>query len=140
MATGVSGGPPGSAFIAGKAGYVQVLDEDTQATTSYPMGEWQVPLKAEFIRRNNFNSLGYQDGVSGFKAAELTVRGPYAIGATPIVVGGFYWFYLGITADGPVEFAVYAHVSQIVPVNKSEGAPDIEVRCDSVGQFTIATQ
>lgn len=129
-----------STFLAGKIGYVAIYDEDTQNTTFYPFAKWSFPMKEEFIKRNNFNSLGYQDGVGGFQSVAPTLSGPWAGGFPPLANGGWYWIYLGLTSDGPLEYGAYVHFSEITPDNDAEQAPNLEIKCDSVGQFTALTQ
>lgn len=124
-------------FVAGKIGYVIV--DGTDFTQEYPMGEWQFPMHAEFIKRNTFRSEGFQNGVSGFKSSKFTIRGPYAYALSPLSVGETYTFRLGIDATGPYEFTVVGHVTDITPSNSSEGAPEIEVSCDSIGSFDFTT-
>ncbi len=130
---------PGNSFISGKFGYVVTFDPDTSVAVTYSFAEWSAPLRAEFIKRNSFLSQGFQTGVSGFKSTQIRIKGPYPSGAPPLRAGEYYDFYLGIDTNGPVEFFVPAHISELTPTNSAEGAPDLEIVADSVGEFQFAT-
>lgn len=125
-------------FLSGKIGYVEIDIED-EGLTRYPFSKWSFPVRAEFIKRNNFMSEGYQEGISGFKSGKVNISGPFALGVPPLQAGETYTFVLGIDEEGPYEWQVTAHVSDITPSNDSESAPDLELGCDSIGAFTIVT-
>ncbi len=130
----------GSLFVAGVRGYIQTFDTDTDQFVTTYLNEWNIALKAAFLPRPAFLNGGNQDGVSGYRSAELTIKGGAAPGSNrlPLEAGGFYYFFLGITDEGPYEYQVFAHVSSITPSNKSDGAPELEIRCDSCGSFDIS--
>lgn len=120
-------------YLAGKIGYVIVTHVD--GDEEYPLGEWSVAAHADFIKRNTFMERGYQTGVSGFKSVKLSVKGPFPFENTPIDIGEQYWIVLGLTEDGPLEFQCLFHITDITPSNNAEGAPEVDISADSMGEF-----
>lgn len=128
-------------YLSGKSGYCNVYDPGTDTMTTHPASDWTFPVHTEFVKRNNFLVAPFQNGVSGFHSSKpsITIQYSSLFGVAPIVGGGTYTFYLGLTPDGPKEFSVTVHVTDMTIKETAEGAPDVDLSCDSVGEFDIAT-
>jgi hypothetical protein len=99
-------------------------------------GKWKLRTRTVKPSMNNFKS-GFQKKVSGLRGAELTIDGPWDVGALGIEAGGEYSFRLGVTAS------VFLDVDAIVDFDASndvEDAPRITITGDSNGAFSILAQ
>ncbi len=129
---------PFSLFPSGKKGYLLTYDPDTEELTEYPFGDWAFAMKAEFVKRNNFMSRGYQEGVDGFRKCRFTIKGPYAKNSARLIIGVTYRFYLGIDSRDAYEFYADGMVVNMNVVNTAEGAPEIDFTCESNGAYTMS--
>ena len=58
---------------------------------------------------------------------------------SPLTVGVTYEVRLGLTADGPLEYAAEVHVTDLSASNTAEDGPMIDVSGDTVGLFDVTT-
>lgn len=124
-------------WVSGKKGYVKIEDEDG-VPQEYNLGDWSIAMHAEFLKRNVFRTdsdQGFQDGDTGFKSAKVSVKGYWSPDYSPVAVGQTVTCVLGITEDGPYEYEVTVHVTDLTPGNTAEDGPTVDISGDSVGVF-----
>jgi hypothetical protein len=102
----------------------------------FPFGEWTVAMDGDDPDTTNFISGGCAENIDGIHEGTITLRGPWKVGAMPLVRGNLYTFNLGV--GGGVTIPVPARVKTITPSQKVRGKSEVEVTAKTCGVFTPA--
>lgn len=121
---------PGS-YYAGKGASVSI-----GATSAWTAKEWQLEIDTDAVDTTNMTSQGFRENISGLTKAQITVRGPYFAGGSPITSGTVYTF--GLNVGGGIGFSVPGRVTKLRPSTDVEGVAQLEVSAESTGVFTAS--
>lgn len=116
-------------FKSGKTGYVIIQSGE------YAFDKWDLKVTTKAVSTNNFTSEGFDDNVAGFSGFEVTVSGPWEVGAEPVTSGEVYEFHLGV--DEGIEWSGNARVTEVGPSDEAEGTPRLSIKAKSKGVFSL---
>ena len=118
------------AFISGKFGFVLVNG------TALAFGKWKLKMKSGKPKIPNWKGGGFMQRVTGLLDADLSVEGPWDIGAMGgLAAGGEYTFSLGYTQ---LLSLVVTAIIDIDVNNDVEDTPRITVTGESDGTFSFS--
>jgi hypothetical protein len=118
-------------YLAGKGAHVAI-----PTGTQVAFRSWKASMKAVGLKINDFPSQGYQNLITGFFSAAITLDGAYASGATALAVGNVYALELGYSAT--LSLTLSALITDITPTVDAEKEEVLSVTADSTGTFVAA--
>ena len=126
---------------SGKSGRVSI------GGTSIKLSEWKVTTRTELLDTSNFDSGGYEEGVFGFRGADISFTGDWNAGVNmfdtpPNIEDGQFvetvLLYTNTTDNQYYSFPEIAIISADVTTT-AKGKVSVSVTAKANGTFTVPT-